>query len=148
MRVSTCRFGLAGEPAVRKAIGIQDRQLDPKSPSNPSNQSYMLLFLPPPPLSDASSPAPTPVLQFRGPEDVRAAAGFLAAGLAGGGVGSRGSDGSWIALAFARVSAPALRDKLRLLAGLAPDLVPRFSPTPPVLHLPPGLRAAHPSARV
>ena len=132
---------------MRKALGIQDRQLDPKSPSNPSNQSYMLLFLPPPPPNDASSPAPTPVLQFRGPEDVRAVAGFLAAGLAGAEAGSRASDGSWIALAFARVSAPALRDKLRLLAGLAPALVPRFSPPPPVLHLRPDLRA-HPSTRL
>ena len=78
-------FGLAGEPHLRHALGIQDRQLDPKSPSNPSNQNYIMLFMAAP---GGAARAGPPVLQFRGLPEVRAAAAFLAAALVGGRAGT------------------------------------------------------------
>lgn len=131
---------------MRQVLGIHDRQLDPRSPSNPSNQSYMMLFLPSPPPRASRAFSSAPVLQFRGEETVRAAAGFLASALAGAAPGSTAPDGSWIALAFDRKSASTVRDKLRLLAGaagscpcsrLSCSLPPGCSCAPPYVFGPP-----------
>ena len=111
------RFGLAAEAVVRRSLGVHDRQLDPKSPSNPSSKTYMLLFVPAKCHNDTARALP--VRQFRGQDHVESVAAFLAACLDTGTDAARPSapaDGSWVALDFAAMSAAALRDKLRLVA--------------------------------
>ena len=105
------RFGLAAEPVVRRAMGIQDRQLDPRSPSNPSNESYILLFLPGP----GGDKRQEGVVQYRGEGSLRPVAAFLAASLLAR-KPTKAPDGSWVGLIFGRAPAADLRDKLRLMA--------------------------------
>ena len=82
-----CKFGLVCEAALRRCMHVSDKAIDPRSPSNPSNQSYILLFLLPSlewqkkvgipgAMSSALSSDPKAV-QFRGSLDLQAVCGFL-----------------------------------------------------------------------
>mmetsp|Transcript_10411 Transcript_10411/g.34741 ORF Transcript_10411/g.34741 Transcript_10411/m.34741 type:complete len:645 (-) Transcript_10411:999-2933(-) len=82
-----CKFGLVCEAVLRRCMHVSDKAIDPRSPSNPSNQSYILLFLLPSlewqkkvgipgAISSALSSDPKAV-QFRGSSDVQAVCGFL-----------------------------------------------------------------------
>ena len=108
------RFGLASDSSIRKTLGIRESQLNPKSPSNPSNQNYLLLFLP---QSSSASPQAS-VVQYRGEAKAQDVASFLAACLRSpGSIPKSPANGAWVALAFrGGPSAAQVRERLRLLA--------------------------------
>uniref|UniRef100_A0A7S0EZD2 Rab-GAP TBC domain-containing protein n=1 Tax=Hanusia phi TaxID=3032 RepID=A0A7S0EZD2_9CRYP len=83
-----CKFGFVCESILRRCVHISDKAIDPRSPSNPSNQSYILLFLVPSEqwlnrngiekgASSAARSSDPHAIQFRGSSDVEAVCGFL-----------------------------------------------------------------------
>ena len=106
---------------MRRSLGIQDRQLDARSPSNPSNQTYILLFLP----CIGGSSRPQDALQYRGENALKPVAEFLAACLHASQAAppyqpKAPPDGSWVAVAVTRLTALQLRTNLRHLAVSPP----------------------------